>query len=300
MKLLIVVNPISGGIDKSEFIEIAETQCNYLGIRYKVFETTGNDDASKLKSLLDSFSPDRIMAVGGDGTLRFAAICALERNIPIGIIPMGSANGLARELGVNENPEVALDDFLKSRLIARLDMLLVDDEHYFIHLGDVGINAAIVASYEEDPERGLITYAKYFIDKLRNSDPFDYKISIGDETYTGKAFMIGFCNARKFGTGIPLNTIGNPFDGKFELVIIEQIDMMSLLKAGLAKFDESFFENQYGKVLQANEIVVSLSKPILLQLDGELIGTKQSFGLKLLQGAVPFISHRGNEYLTRA
>lgn len=68
MKLLYVVNPISGGESKDQFIANAETFCKKYGFLWKYFHTTGQDDIIKLKTEVEAYLPDRVVSIDGDGT----------------------------------------------------------------------------------------------------------------------------------------------------------------------------------------------------------------------------------------
>ena len=299
MKILFVVNPISGGVDKEPFLKKAKKLCERYGIKYNIFKTTGKDDEQKLKNVLDEYQPDKLASVGGDGTTLFTATVLTNTDIPMGIIPLGSANGMATELNVNPIPIDALKDILMSEIIAGLDMVVVNDKHYTIHIGDVGINARIVDAYSKDKNRGMITYAKYFIEELKNLEPFNFKLNANGEVIEKDALMVGICNSRKYGTGIPLNVVGNPMDGKFEIVIVEKIDLTSLIKAGLAKFDERFHNSQDGFVISTDQAEISFDVPRLLQLDGEVIGKFDKLNIRIIKSAVKFITHTENIYIKK-
>lgn len=294
MKLLFIVNPISGDLDKEPFLEEAKELCSFYGINFLVFKTTGEQDALKLNKILDEFSPDRVASVGGDGTTLFTAISLLHKNIPMGIIPLGSANGMATELYVQSEPIQALKDILLSQMIYGLDLLKVNKEYYSMHIGDVGLNANIVNAYEKDPNRGMITYAKYFLEELQNFENFDIEVSTPKEHIKGSVFMAAICNSRKYGTGVPLNLIGNPMDGKFEIVLMEQLDMTSLIKAGLSAFNEKFYTNQQSKTLVTESATLKFKEPRLLQLDGEVIGKFKTIDIEIVKGAVQLITTKAN------
>ena len=297
MKLLFVVNPISGGINKEPFLKSAKSICQKYGIEFRIFKTSGKDDEARLKKELSDFKPDRVASVGGDGSTLFTAIVLKNTSIPMGIIPLGSANGMAAELFVNPNPTAALIDIIASKIIAGLDMVLVNDKYYSIHIGDVGINARIVDDYAKDKKRGMTTYAKYFIAELKKSKPFEITIKANGKTYRESGVMTGICNARKYGTGIPLNLNGNPMDGKFEIVVVRNINIHSLIKSGLSKFDERFSNSHNGLVIQTTEAEIHFDKPRLLQLDGEVIGKFEKLDIKIMAGAIKFISHGENTYI---
>ncbi|MGY0392527.1 diacylglycerol/lipid kinase family protein [Bizionia sp. KMM 8389] len=297
MKILIVVNPISGDVDKEPFLSYAISVCSKYAISYDIFKTTGENDAENLKKQIKSYKPDRIASVGGDGTTLFTAVTLLDSGIPMGIVPLGSANGMAMELSVDKSPKKAFLDIIMSQVIGNLDMLLINKKHHAIHIGDVGLNAKIVEAYENDSNRGMATYAKYFVEQLQQNNPFPMSITTDNEKLETKGLMLGICNARKYGTGVPLNKTGNPMDGIFELVIISKIDATSLLKAGLSKFDESFHDSENIQVIKTTKATIDFKNSHLLQLDGEVIGSFKTLDIEILPAAIKLITTTNNSYL---
>ena len=297
MKILFVVNPVSGGVNKEPFIREARSQCKKYGIACRFFKTTGKEDDKHLKDSILGYQPDKIASVGGDGTTLFTATVLLDYSIPMGIIPLGSANGMATELFVNPEPIEALKDIIMSEVVAGLDMLVVNDRFYTIHIGDVGINASIIDAYEKDKNRGMATYARYFIEEMKQLKPFSFSINVNGKTLEKSGLMVGICNSRKYGTGVPLNLSGNPMDGKFEIVVVENINLNALIKAGLSKFDERFHDSQNGFVISTEEAEINFEQARLLQLDGELMGKFSKLNIKILKGAVKLITNYDNTYL---
>ena len=165
-----------------------------------------------------------------------------------------------------------------------------------MHIGDVGINAGIIESYSKDKNRGMATYAKYFIEEVKKTEPFSFTINANGRSTKEKGFMVGICNARKYGTGVPLNLKGNPMDGKFEIVVVKDINLNSLIKAGLSKFDEQFYDSQNGIVISTDKATISFDQPRLLQLDGEIIGNFSKLEIRILKGVINFITTYDNTY----
>lgn len=294
MKLLLVVNPISGGVDKDPFLKEAKALLDKFKIEYHIFKTSGKNDEIELKKILDSFQPNKVASVGGDGTTLFTSIALLGSDIPMGIIPLGSANGMAIELNVNTTPIHALNDMLLSEHIKDMDIILVNDQYYCLHIGDVGINAQIVDKYSKDARRGMMTYAKYFAREVLANNRFEYTIEANGKTYSGKTLDMNFCNARKFGTGMPLTKSGTPFDGKFEIVMINDVSSSKLIRAGLSIVDERYGDNLNRETIECEEATVRFKEKQLLQLDGEVIGDVDEIHAKILKGGIKFISHNGN------
>lgn len=297
MKLFFVVNPISGGVDKEPFLKEAGELCQLYGIEFQIFKTTGKNDKEKALKQIEALQPDKVISVGGDGTALFTAVILIDTGYPMGIIPLGSANGMATELFVDPDPMGALRDIIMTDMVRGLDLLLVNGEHYSMHLGDVGINAQIVESYEKDENRGMTTYAKHFLSELQNLKPFQVRVTTEEEKYEGRVLMTALCNARKYGTGIPLNTTGNPMDGKFEIMLLEKIDLATLIRAGLASFNDKFLDSQLSRVITTTKARIEFDQPRLLQLDGEVIDPLKSIDVEMLKGAVSLLTTGKNEHI---
>lgn len=297
MKLFLIVNPISGGVDKEPFLKEALSLCDNYGIEIEIFRTTGKDDKEKALERIKDFQPDKVISVGGDGTTLFTATTLLNTNLPMGIIPLGSANGMATELFVDPVPINALREIIMTDIVGDLDLLLINGEHYTMHLGDVGINAQIVESYEKDDNRGMVTYAKYFLAELQKLKPFSVKVETEEESFQGRVLMTALCNARKYGTGVPLNTTGNPMDGKFEIVLLEKLDLPSLIMAGMASLNDKYLDSQKSKVITTTKARIEFDKPRLLQLDGEVIEPLQVIDIEILPGVVRLLTTRKNKHL---
>ena len=290
MKLFFIVNPISGGVNKEPFLNHAQQLCNRYGTKLAIFRTTGKNDKEQLTQILEKEQPDKVAAVGGDGTVLFATICLLDSGLPLGIIPQGSANGMAKELHVNTNPIEALKDIIMSEVYADMDLLRVNSAYYSMHIGDVGINANLVKSFSEDPRRGMMTYAKYFFEKIKNAKAFPVRVVIDGETIEDMCYMAAICNSGRYGTGVILNKQSNLFDGKFEIVLLRKKGIKLLIEAGLTKFNESFYSAEHTRTFSGSNARLYFDEPRVLQLDGEIIEEFAELEVELLKGAVRIIS----------
>lgn len=298
MKLLLVVNPISGGKSKETFINKAEDYCKKYGIPYKYFHTTGEDDVKKLSTEVESVKPDKVVSIGGDGTTLMTALALQNSDVPFGIIPMGSANGMAKELSVPNDTMQAFQDLITSQMIIPIDVIRVNDD-YTMHLGDVGINAAMVENFEKEEGRGWAAYAKHFISAVNNASLFDVTIEIDNKTYEHKAYSVLIANTRMYGTGAIVNPKGNPHDGVFEIVLLIKRDWSAVINLGLTAFDKRAVETfeEYTKNYSAKSARIKFDKPRMLQLDGEVIGECESIEAEIISGGVQYITTGDNHFI---
>jgi YegS/Rv2252/BmrU family lipid kinase len=299
MKLLIVVNPISGGKNKEIFIQEAEVLCRKYGIQWEYFHTTGENDSEKLRTKIGRSYPDRVVTVGGDGTTLMTCIALMNIDIPFGIIPMGSANGMAKELNVPANPINAFKDIIISQLIIPIDLIQVNQKHYSLHLGDVGVNAHMVEKFSHEKNRGWLSYAKHFVDAIKNTPKFKVELDFEGQVVKLDAFAIVIANARMYGTGAIVNPIGNPHDGLFEIVVVKQSDLSGIINLGLTSISEKAIDNlaDYYEIFQVKDINIKFEEPKLLQLDGELIEKFKNIHTRIIPAAARFITTSENHFL---
>ncbi len=97
-KILFVINPISGDIDKADFQEILKEFMENRQQTFDIYMTTGNEDKKQIANRIKDLSPGTVVAAGGDGTCNMVAQLLINTNIKLGIIPLGSANGTATSI----------------------------------------------------------------------------------------------------------------------------------------------------------------------------------------------------------
>jgi diacylglycerol kinase family enzyme len=159
-----------------------------------------------------------------------------------------------------------------------------------MHIGDVGINANLVSSFSKDSRRGMITYGKYFIEEIKKTKPFPVKVEMDGDTMEELCYMAAICNSGRYGTGVILSRQSNLFDGKFEIVLLMERGIDTLIDAGLTKFNESFYKEAHTRILSGTHARLYFEEQHLLQLDGEIIGSFAELEIELLKGAVRIIS----------
>ena len=267
-KVLLVVNPISGGIDKSGIIELLEEKLKQLDLELVLFQTSGVKDKADLTELIQKVNPERILIAGGDGTIKLIAEIIQSPSIPIGLFPAGSANGLAENFSLptdlNELSNIALgNNFIE------IDSISINNE-LCLHISDIGLNAALIKNYEEGNIRGKLGYLIQSIPTLIKSDfPFDFTISIGSQVYQRKAVLVGIANAKRYGTGATINPEGRFDDGKFEILVFKSFNIPQILKT----FQENaVLSKDFLEIFPATQAVIQCGKKIFFQIDGEYRG----------------------------
>jgi diacylglycerol kinase family enzyme len=269
LRFFFVINPISGGNDKAELVREAVAHFEQDGHIVRKFELQGQpDDCEEIKQVINEWHPDRVIAVGGDGTLKIVAEQLLGTKIPIGLIPAGSANGMAAELGITSDLPACLETIGQCN-IQPLDAIIVNDKEVCLHLGDIGLNAQLVKEFEQSDRRGKWGYLKLIFGVIMRRKKLKLRIMADGKLYRRKAFMAILANARMYGMGTMVNPDGDLQDGKMEVVLVKQISLWELLKM-LVKYKR--FNPRKIEIIQAEEVKIISEKNAWFQVDGEYLG----------------------------
>lgn len=290
MKVLFVVNPVSGDVPKGELYEDIESFSKKEGIDTLIDITTGNKDSEKIRSLVKNEKPDRIVVVGGDGTVNLVASELVSTGIPMGIVPAGSANGLAEELNIPDGFYKSLD--LAIHGDARgIDAIMINNEHYSFHLSDFGFNAKVIKRFEDEGSRGMLGYARQFFSELIDTEPFEFSFIADDGAeHQRKAHLAVIANASVYGTGAVINPGGRLDDGVFELCLIKPQPVSELVKIFTGLFTKSVHESHYFEKISCHNLLIKNTNPELLQIDGELIGEVKKLEAKIIGNCLEVVS----------
>ena len=277
-KYILIVNPISGDVDKTEIIEKIQLFSLESNIELITFQTTGNDDVLELQNLYNTHKPNRILIVGGDGTIKFAAEALEQFDVIFGIIPAGSSNGLAVDLGLPESLESSLEIAAGSNFMD-IDMIEINGKKS-IHLSDLGLNASLIKNYENGETRGKLGYALQIITTLVElGDPFSAQIQVNNEIINCEATMIVIANSQKYGTGVTINPNGIMNDGKFEIILLKNLDLVVFTKIVTGNIPENSDDIQ---IISTDKATIIVNFPVSFQIDGEYIGEESQLDIKIL------------------
>jgi len=284
MKLLFIINPGSGSHDLN-LKEVISSHFSSKDVLIELFELPKDCSLEKIKEKIDKEKADRVVAVGGDGTLKLVAECLLNTNIPIGIIPAGSANGMAQELGIPTDIELALN-LVVSGEPHKIHAVKLNDQ-LCIHLSDLGFNAYLVKKFDAMPERGMWGYAKATWHALWSHKRMQIELNIKGETIKSAAAMVAIANATMYGTGLKINPDGKLNDELFEIIVVKDYSYLEILKIWLTKLP---FNPKKIEVFQTSEVKIFSKHKAHFQVDGEYIGQVNEVTAKILPASVTVIS----------
>lgn len=271
--ILWVINPHSGEGERDWVFTLLAQKA-----QKHIYRTKGEKDQDSISDLLNNHSPDFVVAGGGDGTIKMVATLLIGQHTPLGILPLGSANGLATELEITMDIQSLILSYIYDDLQhSQLDAILINNEHYCFHISDLGLNARIVSGFEEQTVRGFLGYGLSALSQLKTDDLI-FTVEVGGQTL--ETMMVFFANARKYGTGVIINPNGNLSDGKFEIGILKEVNLrlvgQLLFETGSEPDPEAL------EIRSTKEITLHTKKPVELQIDGEYVGKVTSLTAKII------------------
>lgn len=266
--ILLVVNPIAGDTEKDVIIATVEKEVKKRKLNFEIYKTTGENDEKAIKEIIKKHKISRVIVAGGDGTISFVAKCILGTEICLGIIPAGSANGMAVNFGLPETLSEQIDVAL-SDCTLKIDALFIND-NLCLHIADLGINAELIKNYENSNIRGKLGYFLQSIPTVFNSEsPFHFSIETEEGTVEKSGILLAIANANKFGTGATINPNGRMNDGKFEVLIFKDLDFIEIFKTIQDKPEMS---SDFVHIISTNKAQITTKKDVPFQIDGEFMG----------------------------
>lgn len=277
-KYILVVNPISGDVDKNEILLKTMAFAEEFDVEIIIYETTGEKDEEAIKSIYNLHKPERILIAGGDGTIKMVGEALEQQDVVFGILPAGSANGLSVDLNLPSTIEENLSIAFHNHFI-EMDMISINGKKS-IHLSDLGLNAELIKNYENGSRRGKWGYALQIITTLTElEEPFSAKIETAEETVECVARMIVIANSNKYGTGVVINPEGVMNDGKFEIVILKNLDLVVFGKIITGNMPINSDDVQ---IISTEKATITTASPVSFQIDGEYIGQETQLDVLIL------------------
>lgn len=286
-KCLIVFNPVSGndGITDVELLEMAEVKIPDFSV--ELWTTTGENDEEKLKTKYEETRPDLVLIGGGDGTVKLVANTLQDRNVPFCILPLGSANGLAKCMEINDMVDSweAIRDFNPRPI----DAVYINGE-LCLHLADFGMNANLIRKFEEKQSRGMFGYVKNSFSEIFGAESMQFQLKLGEKEIDITAKMIVIANGDRYGTGAIVNCRGDMGDGKFEVISFNPETAEDYLRMTMAFFKGDLDQIEGVQTWSVEECQLLNPEGAEFQIDGEMMGHPESITAKIGKHAFQFLT----------
>ena len=287
-KIHVVVNPASG---KNEPVlnVLNDVFHQYDDVEWSISVTKKFGDATEQAREAAQNGADLVAGYGGDGTQHEIANGILGTTAVMGVLPGGTGNGFATELGTPKELKPAVELLCSGGQIRNIDVVKMNDI-YFVQRLYVGIEPEEQTSREEKDKYGTFAYAinTYHRARDKKQKEFKYHVVIDGETNDFMASKVYVVNAAKAGTGISVTgKISKPDDGLLEIFLLDDKSLKSLISAGerVVHLDTKT-ANRFIK--QGKKISIETDPDQPVWTDGEYTG-RTPISLQVVPGALKVI-----------
>lgn len=264
---MVIVNPISGTKSKEGVGARICKELRKQGYVTELRHTTGAGDAFNWSREAAINGYYGVVVCGGDGTVNEAAKGVICSKTALGIVPMGSGNGLARHLQVPLNLKGALKVIGENRILD-CDYGTANSKPFFCTFG-VGIDAIVTEKFNKLPRRGLKQYLRSLIDEFPSYIGEEYKILINGHVITDKALLIAVCNASQYGNNAYIAPEASIKDGLLDVTIIHTGNIITRALVGLDVLVGLIGKTAKSTTIRTREVTILRTKKGPVHLDGE-------------------------------
>jgi diacylglycerol kinase (ATP) len=283
IKLLFIINSAAGN-NKTDWEKTILQYFDNKPFSIFIYKLSNPCTAVQIQEQIKKHTPNRIIAVGGDGTLKLVTESVLNSDLPVGVLPAGSANGMAKELGIPTDTEKALEIITQGNT-KKIDLIRINKE-LCIHLSDIGFNAFVVKTFETFNKRGMWSYIKAAFRVLLRHRYMEVTIAGDNQVVKRNAAMVVIANATKYGTGAVINPNGKLDDGLFEIIVIKKISFGEIIKMMITHKD---FDPRKTELFTTSGVDMRSKHHVHFQVDGEYLGKIYSLKAECLPGVLQVI-----------
>ncbi len=269
-RVQVIINPASG--KDAPVLAILNTAFKDLGIEWDASITKEAGDATRYAQEAVAKGADVVAVYGGDGTVNEVATGLIGSDVPMAILPGGTANALALALEIPGDTAEAIRLLAEGSRVMPIDVGEVNDRHFLIAVG-IGLPGEVAEQADRDAKDrlGVFAYVVAGVQALRTTKPSRYRATVDGEEIDTEGVTAIIANSGNFGMpGVSLAQKIEIDDGKLDLLVVNQANIESLMSlvSSVVRKDETV---QAFEHWQAREIRLDPDPPQAIQVDGEVM-----------------------------
>lgn len=266
-KIAFIINPISGTGPKESIPDIIRENLDETQYQPEIVFTEHRLHGRELaKQFVDKIFY-AVIAVGGDGTVNEVARSLIHSDTVLGIIPVGSGNGLARHLDIPMNVKKAVQQLNHSEQIL-MDYGIVNGQPFFCTCG-TGFDAYVSTEFAKGKQRGIMAYIEKMITGYFNYKSQSYHLVGESIDLKAKAFVLTFANAAQWGNNAYIAPQASVQDGKMDISILSNFPVIAIPSLALQLLTKTIDKDFFMTTLRTDEVTLYRDAPGPFHFDGE-------------------------------
>ena len=266
-KIAFIINPFSGTGKKEDIPSLIKQELDNEVFETEIVFTGYRGHGTELAKEFVEKNFQIVVAVGGDGTVNEVGRSLINTDTSLGIIPIGSGNGLARHLGIPMNLKKAIKQLNHSEPI-RMDYGLVNNRPFFCTCG-TGFDAYVSTEFAKGKKRGVMSYIEKIITGYFTYKSQNYHLLGEGIDLNSKAFVITFANASQWGNNAYIAPQASVQDGKLDISIMSSFPIIALPTLALQLFAKTIDKDLFMTTLRSKDITLIREESGPFHYDGE-------------------------------
>ena len=290
-KFIYFINPISGTGDRALLLKIIKNKTIEKNIPFEILHTNASGEYLYLKEKIATENITDIIVCGGDGTVNQIVNALLGLSVNIGIIPMGSGNGLAFTAKISKNIHHALDIIFTGNAVY-IDSFYINKKLSCMLCG-IGFDAQVAHNFAKQKKRGVVSYIKQSVNHFFIAKAYSFEIILEETTVHSDAFFISIANSNQFGNHFTIAPQASLHDGLLDIVVANKMSKLKMIWAILKQIQNGQVRNYKDKKYHSKNIhyfntkKLTIKNPQLapLHIDGEPAETAALFEIEIIENA---------------
>lgn len=287
---LFILNP-HAGIQPVKFIISEDLKRRKKDL--SLFKSLSIDESgSRIKKSFDDY--DLFVAAGGDGTVRSVASQIIGTNKILGVLPMGSGNGFAKEFGFRQNIPSLIRDINRCGSM-KADIIEIN-KCLCLNTAGVGLDSFVAHSFDKLRTRGLWTYVFVTLINFVKLRPVHVEISIeGEESVSEDLFVLTVANTRQFGNNAFIAPGARPNDGIIDIALIRPFPKIMGLLIVYRLFRGTLKNSKYVTYIRTDKPFTIKTDETRFHIDGEPVNLESPVNVNIRRDALTVLRTRRNK-----
>jgi len=287
-KVLFIINKYSGSGYQPKVEGRILWQCEQLRIEPSIEFTQGRGHATELaQQAAQSKKFDVVFAMGGDGTVNEVARGLVHTGQPMGILPKGSGNGLARHLGIPVDFKKSLA-LIGSRSFVEMDSFTVNGK-LSVNVSGIGFDGHIASQFGKNGKRGFIGYSRLVMTEFFRFPEFEVEIVMDENVFRQRAFIIAFANSSQFGNNARVSPQASVCDEWLDVCFIKKVPIAQTLGFIQKMFMGQLEKSAFVDIVKGKKISISFSRPMPYHVDGEAMPPERDFLIEVQPASIRMV-----------
>lgn len=288
MKLVFLLNPISGVANKAGLKAMLQNRLDQMGVEYAFMDTDVEGKYERLRKKVEAEGIERIVLIGGDGTVSQSTNALRDLDVEFAIIPAGSGNGLARAASIPTEPLQALELAVHGKA-SPADAFTINGK-FSCMLSGIGFDAQVAHDFAKMKKRGLWTYIRISAANFFDAVEYPFMLRFNNKEIRIDAFFISIANANQFGNNFTIAPKANLSDGLLDVIVVQKMSKLQVLMS-------VFYQMKYGDVkeekfakdkilyFQTDELEIHNPRLAPLHIDGDPAPTAETLSVRIIPAA---------------